>query len=202
MRKISIVFFIGFLMLLFTFSAHSTTLVDTGDTGAVDPDKAWSLIDSQWLAGEFTLLDDYIITDVESVIGVSQTGDATVAIYTDGGSIPGSELFSSSFSINSGAKDWYGVNGVSWSLTAGTYWAAFEVRSGQTFAGYNADTAVNPLNGSAWYWVGLSSWDSFTPENNILTLRVEGYSPVPEPATAFLVAFGILGIAGISRRKK
>ena len=81
----------------------------------------------------------------------------------------------------------------------GTYWVAFEVRSGQDLYGTMGDGAPSPLSdeafnlGTGWY------------EYDGLDIGVRIYADltqqVPEPATLALVGLGLASI-GFARKKK
>ncbi|MCP4113292.1 MAG: PEP-CTERM sorting domain-containing protein [Desulfobacteraceae bacterium] len=192
--------------------ANAVTIVDTGDNG----NHTWytAVSDTQWVAGEFTISDDYTITGLTSIMqagwGNSDDITATAVIYTDGGDIPGSELYSALFTVSS-ITDWYGVSDVSWELTSGTYWVAFEVREEAECDDIYDDpscyrfirateSAANPL---ANYAVNpLWNPDYLNSSNTGFSLRIEGEetSATPEPSTILLLAAGLMGI--FSGRKK
>jgi len=125
----------------------------------------------------------------------------TLAIYADGGEVPdGSrELFSKTFSVGAGnSYDWYGLSDLTWTLSPGTYWVAFEVRPGDSYSGLMASGAPNPLPNAAYVPSGFYGY--LANDSLKLGIRIEeNPAPVPEPATIFLLSPGLLGLLGFKK---
>jgi hypothetical protein len=123
-------------------SAFGVTIVDTGP--GPDAFGGYDLSRDQWFAGKFSTSEQFIITDVKGWMASTWYGDgtATAVIYSDGGTIPGTELFSARFTVPGNYESistsdlWYGPSGLNWPLGSGTYWVAFEVRGGDGLDGY------------------------------------------------------------------
>jgi hypothetical protein len=160
---------------------------------------------SQWLAGEFTLGQAYTVTDVVGWMHEWTAGNMTVAIYGDGGAVPdtSSELYSHTFYADlstTGDDAWVGAEGVSWNLGPGTFWAAFEVRTGSTWFGMPM-SAPSPLDNYAYTSAGVWTND---PDID-LGLRIFGdrLQPVVIPAPGALLLGGLgLGVVGWLRRRR
>ena len=190
---------------LLSLNAAAALVVDTGEpTYGRDSPGDPILASYQGLAAQFVLSERHRITGVTGFISsAGSAGSITVAIYADGGEVPGQELLLASAAVPAvtftddgiSVPGWYGPEGLDWLLGAGTYWVAFEVRAGQNFEGYMANPAPNPLQFSA-----LSVGGIYTPESNFgpqpvadLGIRIYGDAvPVPEPTS---LALGLLGLA-------
>ena len=193
--------------MLLANAASADLIVDTGQPSVLP--SALSVSSSQWLAGEFTLGQAYTVTDVVGwmfEIGTGE-GNMTVAIYDDGGDVPDatSELYSQTFyaDLPDGPKNacWVGAEGVSWDLGPGTYWAAFEVRTGSTQF-YMPCSAPSPLANYANFWPTPSpEWGDLSSPY-ALGMRVYGDEVVvPVPGAALLGALGLIA-AGWRLRKR
>jgi hypothetical protein len=78
-----------------------------------------------------------------------------------------------------------------WQVTVGA--------PGDLFTGSNPDTneasfKVLYLNDDGWH-------DGITSENDVLSLGTKTTSPAPEPGSLILLGTGMLGAAGLLRRK-
>lgn len=203
------------ICLMFAAPVMAATIVDTGAGNSLGS-GGYTLSTSQWLAAEFDLDQDYHITGLYGwMANNNQTGKHfTISIYGDGGEIPDTSnlLYSNSAMISgtNGQANWEGYD-ITWTdangntgqfLTAGTYWIAFELRTinySDPYAGYMPNDAPNELGNEAFNSTG--SWS----EHDDLSLGVQVFgtaAPVPEPTAMILFGFGLLGLVGVSRRKK
>ena len=193
-----------------TGPVSAALIVDTGPGPTITSGFGGLTIGSnQWLAAEFSLGGTTTITGVQGWIGIGipngniSTGTGTAVIYTDGGDVPGSELFSAAFATADSASSWDGASGLSWLLNAGTYWVAFEVRSGQTLSDGMPRPSSSPLGNEAFNnsgaYVGFDSLD--------IGVRIFGEQPqppppqIPEPASLALLGIGLAGLGATRRRK-
>jgi hypothetical protein len=185
-------------------NAQAILIVNTGAGSATSGGGSVSSV--QWLAGQFTLANSYTVNSVEGWFGEVTEGTLTAAIYTDSGSgVPISELFSQQFVLDNpspGNNTWDGAFGLSWAFAPGTYWLAFEVRSGDTGLGFmpnGTDGAPNPLADYA-VWLGSPQFQWFSQDSSVAYgMRIDA---VPIPAAVWLFGSGLLGLIGIARRKK
>jgi len=158
----------------------------------------------QYLAGEFIIDQPYTITNIEGWIynNNESNSTATIVIYGDGGSIPNSnEIYSQQFNIASQNYDWSGASGLSWYLSAGTYWLSFEVRTSDTQDGWmptSDDNPSSPLGKYAYNYNGVG-WQSSLSTN--FAARVQA-NAVPIPAAVWLLGSGLIGIVGVRRKFK
>ncbi|MDX9709746.1 MAG: hypothetical protein RBT64_09345 [Trichloromonas sp.] len=95
------------------------------DTVIANPAQygAYSLGSRQWLATEFSL---GATTRVGRVEGWMMEWPSNAVIYSDGGNVPGSRIYSATFTPGD-ALGWYGPGNLDWLLNEGVYWLAFEV---------------------------------------------------------------------------
>jgi hypothetical protein len=201
-KKLLMGLVIGFLMFGMVGMAQAVIIVDTGSSLSGEP---WTLNQTQWVAGEFSISQAYTITDLEGYLWGSSARDSgptlTAAIYAGGNDTPaGTALFSNHFSV--GEQDgWYGASNQSWFLQTGTYWAAFEVRQGDTYDGSLPGSAINPLGNEAFTDI-IGGWHPY--DDLSLAIRISGNasSQVPEPTTMLLLGLGLMGLAGVRRKFK
>ena len=119
------------------------------------------------------------------------------AFSLDGGKVPGTELYSQQTQFGS-QSGWHGLNNINWLVPAGEYFAAFEVRDGDTYNGVISSRAPVRLPLAALGNLGPTRWfPALQPSQNTLgvAFRLAG-DVVPEPASwAMLIAgFGLTGV--------
>src|SRR5262249_36500244 len=136
----------------------------------------------------FVLSDRSTITDIEGWMYIFGGTNFTVALYDGSAGSPGTSLLSTAVTTTAGTLGWIGAHGLSLTLDPGSYWAAFEDRTGDNVtAGFpsGAPTAIasafNFGNGGGYCCVefGLR-----------MGLRIQGElapTTVPEPATVTLL---------------
>lgn len=160
---------------------------------------------AQSVALQFTLNGSAKITSADGYLwsGIAP-GTLTLALYSDANGLPGAELFSQQFGVpftgSGSAANWFGVSGVNWDVAQGKYWAAFEVRSGQSFYGALEIPAPTRLP-------AVVKNDYFTVWNIGGTgggLRVAGeyVSAVPTPAGMSMMLAGLALVGAAARRRK
>lgn len=194
MRSFSVVVLcVGFLFLA-AYPSQAVPIIDTGTPAG----RGWLLASEQWLAGEFTTTETHTIGSIEGYISTFPfPGSFTVALYTDGGDVPGVELLSGAATA-SGGTDWFGLTGLSHILLPGTYWVSFEVRSGDTLRGGMPNDPPAPLVNEAGHdvdgWRGLDDLD--------IGVRISSASTsVPEPSLLSLLALAGLGVCVFRQRR-
>lgn len=188
---------IGVYATLWGSFATAATIIDSGpgsQTGGYNLD-----FQDQWLAQQFTTSQAYQISGIEGWMGAYVPGDVTLALYSDVSGRPGEELFTSVFNVDGRLNDWYGATDLFWNLDVGTYWAAFEVRSGQGMRGYMGGGPTYQVGYGAWRGPG-GNWAIMSSDS--LGLRVYGdVATVPAPP-AFILMATALGLLGLTRRNK
>ena len=175
MRKLFKIVLLGVLLLGFVSGTASAYLVDTGP-GLGDP---WSLggINGQCLAAEFSLDNLSTITSIEGWIICWTGGNLVAAIYSDGGDVPGTKIFSTSFSITKDTPPtwhWHGAIGLDWTLKPGTYWVVFEIPQGSAVVATMPGSSSQPLGNEAYKLPG-NPWIPFNTLD--IGVRIDG-SPV------------------------
>ena len=183
--------------LLLSTNINASIIVDTGTgpIGVLLP--GYSLDGSQHLAGKFTTSNDYTIDSIEGWISYSGINTfGTIAIYSDVGGLPGAELYSSIFEGAGNNAQWLGVSGIALDLTAGTYWAAFEVRPEQTMSAAMPYPVTSPLSAYAYYPVYDGTWF----DGGALDFGVR-ISTIPVPAAVWLFGSGLISLIGLARKK-
>ena len=205
------------IMMFFSSSALSGAIVDTGEPSPNTTGGA-ILSTQAYYAAEFSLQENMIVTDINGWLGNSQgslgygSGFITIALYDDGGDIPGNEIFSSALFIPPTDQNaWHGLSNLSWALATGEYWVSFEVRAneGQAFNGYMQRTDIpNPLANYATFDNHFLSpnqgqWIDSTFAR--FAVQIDGYSStVSEPISTILIITGgvlLIGMRHLSRRK-
>jgi hypothetical protein len=187
--------------------ATADTIVDTGPGPAAGVARLYA---GQWLAAEFSLSVASTITDVQGWIGCTPDprlpcgdGTATAVIYTDGGEVPGTQLFAGAFNGDV-AFDFDGPSGLSWLLTPGTYWVAFEVQAGQTLDNSMGVPSSAPLGNEAFRQPVFNGGAYSELDSIDIGVRIFGdpVTAVPEPSTGILVGtMGLIGLGGVLWRR-
>lgn len=189
---------------LLVFNADATVIFTTGpgsDEGGSGGGPTLSV--DQWARVQFTLDENTTITDISGFIGSTDGGDFTIAIYdnSEGGHNPvGTELFSATTEVSPNSPNgWYGPTDISWDIEAGTYWASFEVRAGQSFygwhRGWNPPLPSDPLPALTQNFINHDDW---MVSNDWYGLQIEA---VPLPTAVWLFSSGLIGLIGLARRK-
>jgi hypothetical protein len=183
------------ILVLTIQNAHAALIIDTG-TGS---DSQLYLGPSQLLAGKFTLYQDYQITGVQGLIHIYTTGAVNYKIYKDDNAIdilPGNQIYSTPYTIPAASDNWYGPSGLTWGLSAGTYWIALEPDSGD----FGMPTSPpNPLSNYAYFTSANKEW----MPGGTFSVRIYGESSaVPIPGAIWLLGSGLIGLIGIRRLRK
>jgi hypothetical protein len=188
-------------------AAHSALILDTGVPGGSGSQSLTTR------AAQFTLSSTTTIDSIAHWLSVSTAGTATFAVYGDAAGLPGTQLFAQAASLamteGGTAPDWRGISGLAWTLPAGTYWASYEVRPGQSIRFRRPIGGVNtlPPNPAAReatkFSLDISAiTDPWQEAGGSTGWRVSGTvaAAVPEPGTLGLLALGLLA-AGAARRQ-
>lgn len=183
--KSGLILTLAILMLLLpNRAAAQTILVDTG--APTNPSAGTSLQSAgsqncspqpscgqsfQFWAGQFTLAHAATISSVQGWMGeIFSGGSITVKLYADGGGVPGTAIFSQTYTVPAFAASASGAL-IGWfpfafsspqpTLAAGTYWVAFEpiAFTGTTGEGFSTNMdggAPSPLaHYAVWNEVGV-----------------------------------------------
>lgn len=187
--------------------------VDVLNTGAPSGGLIMSnTIDSgNWLAEKFSVAGTTRIDSVSAyVLSLDSLSDAgksfTIALYAnnahnlpalDFGAINQAQLFQTTATYT--ADGWNGVNGLNWSVAAGSYWIALEVGgdAGST-AFLQAPTGALPVTQAVAFFSGGQQYTA-TGLSDAYGLHVT--AAVPEPESLMLILTG-LAVTGLATRRR
>ena len=142
LRKLVLPVLATCLTLSLASPSAANTIVDTGTPILNSP---WVFEPSQYFAGEFTIVDSFIVQTIEGYWSVnSGAGTVDIAVHADNGNLPGAVLFSASTPLVAPAPlGWYGVFALNQVLNPGTYWVSFKPSG--IVSGTIKGLAPNPL---------------------------------------------------------
>lgn len=197
---------ISMIIAILSVPTYAATIFDTGTPSA---DAGWTFASGQYFAGEFSLSAQTNVTSTDAWFSNLQSGVAgtvSIQIFTDGGNIPGTQLYAQTFSVPAySSLNWYGISNLNWNLSAGTYWVAFipDANIYGSMPGY----APSPLDeyaqhsGGAWQDNGLNYFDYLK-----IGMRMSGEAvpetPLPATLPLFATGLGTLGLLGWRRKRK
>jgi hypothetical protein len=190
-------------LLIVSAQSHASLIVNTGPGVEGSGVGGLALTSTNSLAGQFTIDQDWKINSVEGWINAFQNSPttATVGIYSDGGDVPGSELYSAAFeSIPGNYTYWQGATGLDWLIGAGTYWITFEVLAGQTMSGAVVGGAPSPLDETAYYSASNGAWVNY-PSTMGMRIDATSVPGIPLPATIALVGLGLVALTRSQQAK-
>ena len=185
-------------------SQAATYIVDTGTPVSASPGYDLGDTYDQALAAQFFLNSDYTLSGIEGYMSGVLNETGTIAVYSDNGNTPGTEVFSSAFVGSSNDAAWQGIDNISWLLTAGTYWVAFEERAGQSLSGGMLKSAPSPLGIEATKNTFSPQQSGWVVGNGLdFGVRIAADIPsVPIPAAVWLFGSGLIGLISLARRKR
>jgi hypothetical protein len=191
------------LALALPTEAQSALILDTGD-----PTAAPTSFSSTPRAAQFTLGSGATIDGLQSFVR-ALGGNARFSIYGDASGLPGTRLFTTivSLSATSGAGEWRGASGLTWSLAAGTYWVGLDslALEGRTSLSWglcgDGEPCVfpRPASKEAAFESITSTWSERFLDSGWRVLGTTS-AAVPTPATGALLVIGLLGAAAARRR--
>lgn len=180
---------VAFPISLFSATAFAAFIINTGINESSDAND-WALNSGQWLAAEFDVSQPYTINEIEGVLSTNPGGQTIkIVLYSDGGDVPGSVLFSQATDLVPSTEfplhpNWQGISGLQWTVDAGSYWVAFEHVAG--FLSVMPGPTPNQLLNEAFYngsWVGNDDFG--------IGVRIMA-EPVPVPGALILFASALL----------
>jgi hypothetical protein len=187
---------VALLTLILSNQVKADIIVDTGT-----PDQlgaALMLSDAQWLAAEFSTTQAWQIDSLKGFINADTSNQDnatyTVAIYDNASNNhpdTTSELFAQQATF--GSDGWNGLQALNIALNAGTYWLAFEVRTGDTLQGLMPVSAPNPLQTAFNDTTSNAGYVPTTGANYHFGVQI---SAVPVPPSILLFASGLLAMGG------
>jgi len=190
--------------------ASASFVLDTGTpTGTGAPEI---LSTAQWVAGEFSITAGQTVTALSAYLtqGVGQPGDTfAFDIYSSTGFTGRSSgrTLLKTVTATFAANGW-NTAAVNWTpTTTGNYWLALQVSSTTQTKGLDlpvetsASTGTVPAGGFAYLGSGTNS--QYTTSGALpIGLEVTAASPVPLPATAWLLGSGVFGLGAMARRRR
>jgi hypothetical protein len=188
------------LVLLFAGNAMAGVLFDLSPTNNTTPRVAGDGVGQGVIVGTTTT-----ITDMAFHLSTADIGDLKFMIWNSGNS---SLLFSSELSGVNVSDAWVASNPFSFTLQAGTeYWFGIIADVG-AYYDYISPTISYSANGLTADENGNSNYGSYANPGFAgsggaeIGLRLTGGSSgVPEPGSVFLLGSGVLGLAGVLRRR-
>src|SRR2546426_526654 len=115
----------------------------------------------QYLAGQFTLANGATLDSVQGWMSVAGAMSMVVRIYADNSGVPGTSIFSKTYTLDFSPTAWVIFAGFNPVLAAGTYWLAFEPANGSNFQAAMPTDAPNPLPNYAFYVNGNIRYINF-----------------------------------------
>lgn len=181
-------------------NAFEYFVVDTGPGRANAMGGDPIVTDGQFQAGQFWLEADATIVRIEgwlTYLTILGQLPVRVVVYGDNGDVPDDTdvYWTQQFSVDGALGlpgGWWGVEGITLELDAGTYWVSFELPSAAFGTAAMPPTPVQELDNYATG--GGLGWNGDDSLN--LGLRVA----VPEPGSLAQLAAGMVGLLGLSHR--
>ena len=210
MKKIATTWaWIGILAIILTHQVRADMIVDTGTPIQSSSDLVLNSV--QGWAAQFSTNQGRLVQSIEGFIN-ADTGNPdnatfTIALYGNGADdLPDTndELFSQQALFT--GDGWNGLQGLNFTLNAGTYWVAFEVRLEDEIANRSADTlqglmpvfAPNPLLKTAYSDTGTNFGYTLASGANNYDI---GVRMVPAPPILLMLVPGLLALGQLRKHQ-